>query len=144
MRNVISSLVLSAVLVPTAFAGTITATMTRGSLTNVNDAAGIWQIEGGTVQSAAGASLGQYACTRRTVTVGAGGTSPQNTAMLTCTIFMQGRGGSAPENITVQGAHDYSSGNFKGSVSAASAPYSHLIGADVMGETGAGTITFTW
>lgn len=140
LRTVAAVMTLSA-LPAIAFAGTTTLTLTRGSLTNVNDAAGSWQIEGGQLFNG-GRQIGDYACTRRTVTVGAGGTSPQNTAMLTCTLFISG--GRPPENVTFQGAHDYSSGGYIGSVSAASGSYAFLRGATFSGNTGAGTVTLTW
>ncbi len=142
MRKLILAALTAAVLVPAAaLAGTATLVLTRGSLTNVSDAAGIWQIEGGTLTSATGAALGDYACTRRTVVIGSGGTAPQNTAMLTCTLFIAGR---VRENVTIQGAHDYSSGDFEGSVSAASGGYGYLIGADISGSTASGNLTLTW
>ena len=129
-------------LVPaSAFAGTATLTLTRGSLNNVSDVAGIWQIEGGTVSNGR-VQIGDYACTRRTVSIGAGGTSPQNTAMLTCTLFLSGA--RPPENVTFQGAHDFNGGGYIGSVSAASGAYSFLRGGTISGNSGAGTVTLTW
>jgi hypothetical protein len=143
MRHVILAAVAAATLAPaSALAGTASLSLVRGSLTNVNDAAGIWQIEGGQVFAASGRQVGNYACTRRTVTIGTGGTSPQNTAMLTCTLFITG--GNPPENVTIQGAHDYSSGGYIGSVSAASGGYAYLIGADVVGDTSSDTLTLNW
>ena len=142
MRKLILAALTAAVLAPAAaMAGTATLVLTRGSLTNVSDAAGIWQMEGGTVSSAAGVVLGDYACTRRTVVVGSGGTAPQNTAMLTCTLFIAGR---VRENVTIQGAHSYTSGEYEGSVSAASAAYSYLIGADIAGTTASGNMVLSW
>ena len=87
----------------------------RNTLTNVPDAAGLWQHEGGTVATVSGADWGHYAITRRVTT---GGTAAQNTAMVTVTLFRNGA--NPPENITLQGSHDYSSGRYIGSVSAAS------------------------
>lgn len=124
-----------------AMAGTATLTLTRGSLTNVSDAAGTWQIEGGQVFNGR-TQIGDYACTRRTVSIGAGGTSPQNTAMLTCTLFLSGA--RPPENVTFQGAHDFNGGGYIGSVSAASGAYSFLRGGTISGNSGAGTVTLTW
>ena len=139
--HAVAAAALLSILPAVALAGTTTLTLTRGSLNNVNDAAGIWQIEGGQVFTA-GRQIGDYACTRRTVTVGTGGTGPQNVAMLTCTLFVNGA--HPPENITFQGAHDYGSGGYSGSVSAASGSYSFLRGATVSGSSGAGTVILTW
>ena len=88
----------------------------RNTLNNVDDAAGRWQHEGGTLTTLLGASWGNYAITRR---VTFGGTSAQNTAMVTVTLFRNG--GTPPENITLQGSHSFNSGVYIGSVSAASA-----------------------
>jgi hypothetical protein len=92
----------------------------RASLNNVDDAAGRWQHEGGTARRGT-TVVANYATVRRVTT---GGTDAQNTAMLTTTIFFHGK--NPPENITLQGAHDFSSGNQVGSVSAASAAYSQF------------------
>ena len=89
--------------------------LTRLSLNNVDDAAGRWQHEGGTVRTTNGIPWGNYAITRR---VTFSGTSAQNTAMVTVTLFRTGA--HPPENITLQGAHDFNSGVYIGSVSAAS------------------------
>ena len=121
-----------------ALAGTVTLSLQRTSLTNVTDAAGIWQMEGGELLYN-GRDLGEYACTRRTIT---GGTTAQNTAMLTCTLFIAGS--APPQNLTIQGAHDYGSGRYIGSVSAASGSYAYLIGADASGNTATDALTLTW
>ena len=70
-----------------------------------------------------GKLAGHYVSTKR-VTFGA--TDAQNTAMLTMTILFLGN--PAPENITAQGSHDFSSGKQVGSVSAASSAYARYIG----------------
>jgi hypothetical protein len=102
----------------------------RLSLTNVNDAAGRWQFEGGQVYEN-GKHVGNYAVIRRVVFKGTD-LDGQNTAMVTMTIFFLGGNGTpgthkgAPQNLTVEGSHDFSSGDEIGSVSAASpafAPY---------------------
>ena len=98
-----------------ASAAALTLKLQRSSLNNVNDAAGLWQHEGGTVTTVSGAAWGHYAITRRVTT---GGTSAQNTAMVTVTLFRDGA--HPPENMTLQGSHDFSSGVYIGSVSAAS------------------------
>jgi hypothetical protein len=94
--------------------------LNRSTLTNVDDPAGRWQHEGGTVLRA-GAVAAYYATVRRVTT---GGTDAQNTAMLTTTLFFVGK--NPPENITLQGAHDFNSGNQIGSVSAASGAWSQF------------------
>ena len=94
--------------------------LNRNTLTNVDDAAGRWQHEGGTANR--GSTLVAHYATHRRVTTG--GTDAQNTAMLTTTLFFVGK--NPPENITLHGAHDFSSGNQVGSVSAASAAYSQF------------------
>lgn len=92
----------------------------RSTLTNVDDAAGRWQHEGGTALR--GTTVVAYYATVRRVTNG--GTDAQNTAMLTTTLFFTGK--NPPENITLQGAHDFNSGNQVGSVTAASGAYSQF------------------
>jgi hypothetical protein len=89
-------------------------TLERDALANDDDPAGRWQYEGGKVFEGQ-QQVGFYAVTRR-VTFQA--TDAQNTAMLTMTIFFLPN--QPPENITVQGSHDFNSGNEVGSVSAAS------------------------
>jgi hypothetical protein len=96
----------------------------RASLNNVDDVAGRWQHEGGEVLLK-GKSVGYYASYKR---VTWGGTDKQNTAMLTLTIFLAKSKTGAPENITLQGSHDFNTGNEIGSVSAASATNAPLIG----------------
>ena len=54
------------------------------------------------------------------------GTEAQNVAILTLTIFFLGQ--QPPENITLQGCHDFNVGTEIGSVSAASAAFSSYIG----------------
>jgi hypothetical protein len=98
----------------------MTMVLERQTLTNVDDAAGRWQHEGGRAKRGASV-VANYATTRRVTT---GGTDAQNTAMLTTTIFFTGK--NPPENITLQGAHDFSSGNQIGSVSAASGAHSQF------------------
>jgi hypothetical protein len=108
----------------------------RNSLTNVNDAAGRWQHEGGEVYYR-GVYVGDYAIHRR---VTWGGTDNQNTAMLTMTIFFIKGDSKAPQNITLQGSHDFSSGEYVGSVSAASQEYLKLQGAYFIGNTASRTL----
>ena len=89
-------------------------TLHRDALSNDDDAAGRWQYEGGKVTENE-KQVGFYAVTRR-VTFHA--TDAQNTAQLTMTIFFLPN--KPPENITMQGSHDFNSGKEVGSVSAAS------------------------
>jgi hypothetical protein len=112
---------------PLAHAGSVGLTLTRTTLTNVPDAAGLWQHEGGNVFKG-GVKIGQYALHRR-VTSG-GTTAPLNTAMTTITLFLATAAGTAPQNITLEGAHDFSVGNFRGSVSAASNRFTWIQGGD--------------
>ena len=120
-----------------ASAGTQTLTLVRNSLTNVDDAAGRWQHEGGEILRS-GIVVGQYAIHRR---VTFGGTDVQNTAMVTITLFFNNTG-APPQNITLQGAHSYSTGRFVGSVSAASNRYAWIKGADA--SVGTTAVPGTW
>lgn len=126
------------VFISQAHAGSVTLSLNRVSLTNVDDAAGRWQHEGGKF-SIGGNEFGNYAATRRVTT---GGTDAQNTAMLTMTLFINGE--SPPANITMQGAHDYNNGKYIGSVSAASGDLAPLAGATFSGNTATNTLTITW
>src|SRR5512133_2523176 len=95
-----------------AQATTVALTLNRvGAVVNVDDAAGRWQHEGGTVFKGA-TQIGYYAVHRRVTN---GGTTVQNTAMTTYEIFFSGA--LPPENIVIQGAHYFTNGAFKGSVS---------------------------
>ena len=105
-----------AAFVPLAQAGAVALTLTRTTLTNVNDAAGLWQHQAGNIMKG-GVKVGQYLLHRR-VTSG-GSTAPLNTAATTITLFFATAAGSAPQNVTLQGAHDFGPGNFRGSVSGA-------------------------
>ena len=93
----------------------------RDCLTNVDDAAGRWQIEGGKVLENK-QHVANYSSVKRVSC----GTEQQNTAMLWITLFFLK--GEPPENITLHGAHDFSSGGEIGSVSAASSAFSAHIG----------------
>jgi hypothetical protein len=130
-----------------AVVGSDTLTLTRNlPLVNVDDAAGGWQHEGGTVNKG-GTVVGFYALHRR-VTLDSrnnalGGTGALNTAMVTMTLFLNTAQvpNSAPRNITIEGAWDFTSGSFLGSVAAASSEYNWVQGADVRGESGGIGIT---
>jgi hypothetical protein len=99
-------------------------TLNQLSLTNVDDAAGRWQFEGGQVFQE-NRHVADYASTKRVVT---GGTGAQNTAMLTLTLFFIGQPQQPAEDMTCQGSHDVGSGDEIGSVSAASTAFSSYIG----------------
>jgi hypothetical protein len=95
------------------------------ALTNVNDPAGRWQFEGGQVLEK-DAHVANYASTKRVVFKGTD-QDGQNTASVWTTIFFLGAA-NPPQSITLEGAHDFSSGNETGSVSAASPGYAANIG----------------
>ena len=128
----------SLIWVTKAISGSVTLTLERATLKNVDDAAGRWQHEGGKVLKGA-AHVGHYAITRR---VTFGGTDAQNTAMTTVTIFFLRE--RPPENLTLQGAHDFNSGKYIGSVSGASSKYAWAIGAIFSGKTDAKSLTIEW
>lgn len=121
-----------------AFSGSATLTLQRETLKNVDDAAGRWQHEGGKVLKG-GSHVGHYAATRR---VTFGGTDAQNTAMTTLTIFFLGE--KPPENLTLQGAHDFNSGKYIGSVSGASSKYAFVIGAIFSGNATTNSLKIDW
>jgi hypothetical protein len=100
----------------------LTLTMKRDVLQNVDDAAGRWQYEGGKV-FAKEKHVAYYASTKRVTFMA---TEAQNTAMLTVTLFFLPE--KPPQTITLQGAHDFNSGNETGSVSAASNAFKSNIG----------------
>jgi hypothetical protein len=89
---------------------------TRKALNNVDDIAGRWQFEGGSVAQDK-KQVAHYASIKR-VTFQGTDQDGQNTASVTTTIFFIGS--HPPESITLEGAHDFNSGNETGSVSAAS------------------------
>jgi hypothetical protein len=103
---------------------TMSLTINRLSLTNVDDTAGRWQFEGGEVFRN-NEHIANYASAKRLVIEG---TEAQNTAMLTLTLFFIGQSQQPPENMTLQGSHDFGSGAEIGSVSAASATLISYIG----------------
>lgn len=127
-------------------AGSVVLTLTRSTLTNINDAAGRWQHEGGTIFRGA-TQVGYYALHRRVTN---NGTTALNTAMVTMTLFLNTAQvqGNAPRNVTIEGAWDFSSGRFLGSVAAASSQYNWLQGADVLGSPGSASgstnLTINW
>jgi hypothetical protein len=96
-------------------------TLVRECLNNVDDVAGRWQIEGGKVMQG-DEHVANYSSVKRVSC----GTKEQNTAMLWLTLFFLK--GKPPENMTLQGAHDFNSGDEIGSVSAASSAFAAHIG----------------
>jgi len=96
----------------------------RTALTNVDDPAGRWQFEAGSVAHN-NQHVANYSSIKR-VTFQGTDQDNQNTANLTITIFFIGK--HPPESITLAGAHDFNSGNETGSVSAASSTQKAHIG----------------
>ena len=99
----------------------LTYTLVRQCLNNVNDPAGIWQVDGGRVLEGQ-RHVANYSTVKRTSC----GTQQQNTAMIWMTLFFIGS--NPPENITLHGTHDFNSGGQIGSVSAASTTFASHIG----------------
>ena len=100
---------------------TLTYTLHRDCLNNVDDAGMRWQIEGGKVLEN-GAHVANYSSVKRVSC----GTTEQNTAQLWVTLFFLGA--NPPENMTLHGAHGFGSGGEVGSVSAASPAFAVNIG----------------
>ena len=88
----------------------------RKALTNVDDPAGRWQFEGGSVTQE-NKHVANYASFKRVI-FNRTDQDNQNTASVTTITFFVGA--HPPESITLEGAHDFNSGNETGSVSAAS------------------------
>jgi len=101
----------------------LTYTLVRECLNNVEDAGIRWQIEGGTVTQD-GKHVANYSSVKRVSC----GTMQQNTAQLWVTLFFLGE--KPPQNITLHGAHDFDSGGEIGSVSAASLTFAAHIGKE--------------
>lgn len=105
-------------------AAAVTVVLARTTAVNTSlDAGGSWTFDGGTV-SLGGSVVGRYARVLRTVL--GGGTDTQNSAMVTITIFLLGQ--ATPENLTLQGAHSFTTNDAKGSISAASAAVAGAVG----------------
>jgi hypothetical protein len=99
----------------------VTYTLIRECLNNVDDIAGRWQIAGGKVLQRR-RHVANYSSVKRVSC----GTHDQNTAMLWITLFFLK--GKPPENMTLHGSHDFNSGSQIGSVSAASSAFASRIG----------------
>src|SRR5215831_14253226 len=102
----------------------LTLVLSRKALNNVDDVAGRWQFEGGSV-TADKKHVANYASFKR-VTFQGTDQDGQNTASVVTTIFFIGS--HPPESITLEGAHDFNSGNETGSVSSASSTQASHIG----------------
>jgi hypothetical protein len=145
----VAALLASAVLWPlSAFAGSATVFLVRSTLSNDADAdgGGLWQYEGGTVQTMGGRVLGNYILERRVTT---SGTQTYNTAGETISLFFApSTSGSLPPGITVEGDYSYNTGEVDGAVAATGTKYHWLIGADADGNVVSGTaetkLVFTW
>jgi hypothetical protein len=137
-RTLFAAVILLSALALTGRASAVVTLQTqRLSLENVNDASGGWQHEGGRLLLA-GRHIANYIVVRR---VTLSGTAPQNTAAVTMTIFLLGT--TPPHNLTLQGSHDYHSGRYIGSVSAASQPFMGVQqGTRFQGDAAANTLTF--
>jgi hypothetical protein len=100
---------------------TLTYTLHRDCLNNLEDPGIRWQIEGGKVLEK-DKHVANYSSVKRVSC----GTAEQNTAQLWLTLFFLGE--KPPQNMTLHGAHDFNSGGEIGSVSAASSAFSAHIG----------------
>jgi hypothetical protein len=99
----------------------LTYTLVRECLNNVEDVAERWQVEGGKVMQK-DKHVANYSSVKRVSC----GTREQNTAMLWMTLFFLGE--KPPQNMTLHGSHDFNSGGEIGSVSAASSAFAARIG----------------
>ena len=99
----------------------LTYTLVRECLNNVEDNAERWQVEGGKVMQK-DKHVANYSSVKRISC----GTHEQNTAMLWMTLFFLGQ--KPPQNMTLHGSHDFNSGGEIGSVSAASSTFAARIG----------------
>ncbi|MGD0829973.1 MAG: hypothetical protein ABR907_03450 [Terracidiphilus sp.] len=109
------------------------------ALTNVDDPAGRWQFEGGQVLENE-RQVANYASVKR-VTYKGTDQNGQNTASVTTTLFFLGAA-NPPQNVTLAGAHDFTSGNETGSVSATSALFSANIGKQYTRNGATNILTF--
>ncbi len=140
LSKILAAAALSLTMATPAFAGSITlSTVSTVTLTNVDDAAGRYQYDGGDILNSAGADIGDYWITRR-VTFGA---TTTNQAPMTLVLLIDGR--STPsENITMHGLHSFSSGVAKGGIAAASSTMSYLNGGSFTHDAAAATLTLNW
>ena len=111
MKLITPALVVAAAMAayaPIANAGSAALVLNRTTLTNVSDAAGLWQHEGGNVFKS-GVKIGQYALQRRVTTGGT--TAPLNTAATTITLFLATASGSAATRSSNSSCRHESRGN---------------------------------
>jgi hypothetical protein len=98
-------------------------TLVPGCTNNINDAAGLWAIEGGqAIENKV--HVADYSIVKRTSC----GTKAQNTSMLWLTLFFLESSTAGLQNMTLHGAHDLGTGQEAGSVSAATAAFTAHIG----------------
>jgi hypothetical protein len=145
---VIAGLIASELLWPVhAFAGSANLVLVRSTLSNDADAdgGGLWQYEGGALQTKSGTAIGSYILQRRVTT---SGTQTYNAAGETITLFLApGTSGGLPPVITIEGDYSYNSGAVGGSVAAAGNKYHWIVGADVagtIGTNGTTNLVITW
>jgi len=106
------------------------------TMKTINDAAGSWMHQGGRLYK--GTTLvGNFVGFLRRTT---GGTEEQKVAFAMGTAIFLGT--KPPQNMTIQGVCDLTTGKFIGSVSAASSTYKTWIGAQVQGDD-KGNLTIT-
>lgn len=115
MRKLFLAILVVVLVVCPAYAGTSTLILKRVNIFNVNDAAGLWQYESGTV-FLGDKKVGAFDATRRLIT----GTGP---SMFTLTLFFAG---NPPQNVTLMGSWTTNPGGGIGGVSAGSSPYQVL------------------
>jgi hypothetical protein len=133
-----------------ALAGSEALLLVHTSLSNISDPnstnGDLWQYEGGIIENATtGSTIGHYMTNRR-FTV-SGGSTDNAAAMTTSLFFTNATSGAPPNNLTLEGAWSFTSGQFIGSVSAASFKYHIMIGSDVtMVVQGAGVskVSINW
>ncbi len=129
----LATTMLLASMATTASAGSTTFRLTREStLTNVDDAEGRWQFDGGNVYI--GRNLvGHYTRSKR-ISFGV----PTNKHAMEMTIMLN----DTNSNFTVQGSHYFTTGEEIGGVSAASAGLSAIQHATFTGDSDTLTINF--
>lgn len=127
---------------PAASATTLNMLLARATLSTDPDPDnnGLYQYEGGVIENGEGTTnIGHYIVTRRLTN---SGTSADNTAAMTVTLFFpSATSGNVPNNITLEGAWSFTTGQFAGSISAVSARYRALNGLDATGLAQSGGIT---
>jgi hypothetical protein len=96
-------------------------TLVKKCLTDIKDAAGGWEIEGGIVNDKE-TEVATYSSVRR---IDCGTTQLKTSQLWTTLFFLKGK---PPENITLHGAHDLGTNAETGSVSAASPAFAAHIG----------------